>query len=74
MRMTEKTEGVSAVAQRVKNLRSMGMQAQSLALLSGLEIPRHCGCGIGQQLSSDLTPSPGTHMCRGRGPKKERNI
>ena len=31
-----------------------------------------CGCGCGQQCSSDSTPSPGISMCYRCGPKKKK--
>ena len=35
-------------------------------------IPRCYGCGVSQQLQPDSTPNPGTSICRGCGPKKQK--
>ena len=67
---------------------SMRTRVQSLALLIGLRIQHYrelwcrwkmwlgscccCDCGVGQQLSSDLTPSLGTSICCRGGPKKQK--
>ena len=50
----------------------MRLQVRSLALLRGLRIWCCCGCGVGYRHSSDSTPSLGTSMCCGCGPKKQR--
>ena len=50
----------------------MRMQVLSLALLSGLRIQHYCGCGVGNSYNSDWTPSLGTYIYRGWGPKKAK--
>ena len=53
-------QGVPIVAQHFKNLISIHedvrMQAQFLALFSGLRIQCCCGCGIGWQLQLQFNP------------------
>ena len=36
------------------------------------QILHGCGCGLGQQLSSDLTPILGTSICHGKKKKKKK--
>ena len=67
----------------------MGVQVPSLALLNGLGIWLAMSCDVGRRPGSDLalpwlwhrpaadssdsTPSLGTSICRGWGPKKTNN-
>ena len=50
---------------------TMRLRVRSLALISGLRIQRCCGCSVGQQLQLLFTPSLGTSICYGCGPKKK---
>ena len=45
--------GVPAVAQRVKNIVSVRMRVQTLALISGLGIRCCCSCRVNRRCSSD---------------------
>ena len=43
-----------------------------MEVADGARIPRCCGCGVGWRYSSDWTPSLGTSMYHGCGPKKTK--
>ena len=70
--------GVPVVAQWLTNPTSIH---EDEGLIPGLVqyvadmawIPNCCGCGVGGSYSSDLTPSLGTSICHGCGPKKQIN-